>query len=77
MLVGGILLWLMLTRGPTIVANRFIELTGNGKMDRAYVEASSVELRQRLSLEQFTALILRLHLDEAASASWTIGHKDD
>jgi hypothetical protein len=76
-LVGSILLWLMLTRGPRIVANRFIELTANGKIDRAYVEGSSIELRQRMSLEQFTVLILRLHLDKAKSAGWTMGHKDD
>jgi hypothetical protein len=76
-LVGGILLWLLLTRGPRIVANRFIDLSAHGKIDRAYVEGSSIELRQRMSLEQFTALILRLRLDKATSASWTIGHQVD
>ena len=75
-LVGGILLWLALTRGPTLVANRFIELVSDGKIDRAYVEASSIELRQRLTLDQFTSLLSRLELDKAKSASWTVRHKD-
>ena len=75
-LVGGILLWLLLTRGPTIVVDRFIELASHGKIDRAYVEASSIELRQRLTFEQFTALVSRLQLDKAKSASWTVGHKN-
>jgi hypothetical protein len=75
-LVGGILLWLLLTRGPTIVADRFIELVSDGKIDRAYVEASSIELRQRLTFEQFTGLVDRLQLARAKSATWTVGHKD-
>lgn len=75
-LVGGILLWLLLTRGPTIVADRFIELVSDGKIDRAYVEASSIELRQRLTFEEFTGLVDRLQLAKVKSASWTVGQKD-
>jgi hypothetical protein len=75
-LVGGILLWLALTRGPTIVADRFIELVTHGKSDRAYVESSSIELRQHITFDQFNALIDRLQLAKAKTASWTVRHKN-
>jgi hypothetical protein len=75
-LVGGILLWLFLTRGPMIVADRFIEFVSHGQIDRAYVEASSIELRQRMSIEQFTDLIDRLQLAKAKKVSWKISHQD-
>ncbi len=70
-LVSGILLWLLLTRGPAIVGNRFIELVSHNKIDRAYVEVSAIELRQRLTFEQFTDLVARLRLPDAKSASWS------
>jgi hypothetical protein len=75
-LIGGILLWLYLTRGAGIVGDRFIELITHNKIDRAYVESSSIELRQRMTLDQFTDLIARLKLTSAKSASWTVLHKD-
>ena len=74
-LVGGILLWLVLTRGPAIVGNRFIDLVSDNKIDRAYVEASAIELRQRLTFEQFTDLVTRLQLPNAKSASWSVRQK--
>jgi hypothetical protein len=74
-LVGGILLWLVLTRGPAIVGDRFIELVSHNKIDRAYVEASAIELRQRLTFEQFTDLVTRLQLTDAKSASWSVQQK--
>ena len=75
-LIGGILLWLYLTRGAGIVGDRFIELITHNKIDRAYVESSSIELRQRMTLDQFTDLVARLQLTSAKSASWTVLHKD-
>ena len=74
-LVGGILLWLVLTRGPAIVGDRFIELVSHNKIDRAYIEASAIELRQRLTFEQFTDLVTRLQLTDAKSASWSVQQK--
>ena len=75
-LIGGILLWLYLTRGAGVVGDRFIELITHNKIDRAYVESSSIELRQRMTLDQFTDLIARLKLTSARSASWTVLHQD-
>ena len=75
-LIGAIVLWLVLTRGSAIVADRFIELITHNKIDRAYVESSSIELREQMSLEQFTDLATKLHLASVKSVSWTVQHKD-
>ena len=75
-LIGAIWLWLGLTRGPAVVGDRFIELITHNKIDRAYVESSSIELRERLTLDQFTDLVSRLKLTSAKSASWTVRSKD-
>jgi hypothetical protein len=75
-LIGAILLWLMLTRGSAIVADRFIELINHNKIDRAYVEASAIELREQMSLDQFTDLVTKLRLTSVKSATWTVRHKD-
>ncbi len=75
-LVGAIVLWLMLTRGSVIVADRFIELITHNKIDRAYVEASAIELREQMSMDQFTDLVTKLRLASVKSATWTVRHKD-
>ena len=76
-LIGGILLWLYLTRGAGIVGDRFIELITHNKIDRAYVESSSIELREQMSLDQFTNLVTKLRLASVKSAIWTVRHKDE
>jgi hypothetical protein len=75
-MVAGAILWHLLSRGPTVVANRFVELAAKGKVDRAYIEASSIELRQRMSLEQFTTLLDAVHMDKARKVTWTVRHQD-
>ena len=75
-LIGGIVLWLVLTRGSAIVADRFIELITHNKIDRAYVESSSIELREQMSLDQFTNLVTKLRLGSVKSAVWAVQHKD-
>lgn len=75
-LIGAIVLWLVLTRGSAIVADRFVELITHNKIDRAYVESSAIELRERMSLEQFTDLVTKLRLTSVKSVSWTVRHKD-
>jgi hypothetical protein len=75
-LIGAIVLWLMLTRGPAIVADRFIDLITQNKIDRAYVESSAIELREQMSQDQFTALVTKLRLTAVKSVSWTVRHKD-
>ncbi len=75
-LIGGIVLWLVLTRGSAIVADRFIELITHNKIDRAYVESSAIELREQMSLDQFTNLVTKLRLTSVKSATWTVRHKD-
>ena len=75
-LIGAIVLWLALTRGSAIVGDRFIELITHNQIDRAYVESSAIELRERMSLDQFTDLVIKLRLPSVKSASWTVRHKD-
>jgi len=36
----------------------------------------AIELRERMSLDQFTDLVIKLRLPSVKSASWTVRHKD-
>jgi len=76
LLAVGMTLWLLVSTGPTVVAERFVELAASGKADRAYVETSSIGLRQRMSLEQFMDLLNQLHLYGVKTVTWTVNHKD-
>ncbi len=59
-----------LTQAPVNEAERFLTLLAHGNMQDAY-ESSAFVVRQQMSEEDFTGEMLRLGLQDNASASWS------